>query len=241
MTKKEDKSKPKELPIEGKIVDVKGKEIPIKNIIKSEDTWVKENKRTKAQKRIISNLGVQKLAKAAGIEMNYKVKESQMTIPKPENSFLHIVEITIRCHATAKAKNDAPGCLHDPYSTELTMTGEADLKNTGKGGTYLRMMAEKRGYDRAVLRHLGVMGVLSEVEASALESDEEKQKVDVIEPDDLKKIVDLVNGILMSKTKDELIEVGNIIKTTKESYNDTQIAYLRELYKKANSRYTETF
>ena len=68
-----------------------------------------------------------------------------------------------------------------------------------------------------------------------------EQKVDVIEPDDLKKIVDLVNGILMSKTKDELIEVGNIIKTTKESYNDTQTAYLRELYKKANSRYTETF
>ncbi|MEK6880511.1 MAG: hypothetical protein AABY22_12920, partial [Nanoarchaeota archaeon] len=74
MTKKEEK-KPKELPIEGKIIDVKGKEVPIKNIIKPEDTWVKENKRTKAQKRIISNLGVQKLAKAAGIEMNYKVKE----------------------------------------------------------------------------------------------------------------------------------------------------------------------
>lgn len=219
-----------------KFVSITGNVVLLKDAVDPKDTWMLEKKKEKKAIRILSNLAVRKIAKVAGIRTQYAVKESEHIIPKPENSMLHIVEVTIECMAGIKEG----GCFHDPFDRKLTMTGEASKLNTGRGKDYLRSMAEKRGYDRAVLRHLDLDGVYSEEEAIAFE-DEDKQKLDIISAEDLEKISEQINKILDVKNGSDLKKVGDEIRLASEKYNESQLAFLREQYQKANNKFAETF
>ena len=237
-TKKEPKKEVNPEPVfDVSFLDMDGGITLVKEIIKPEETWLLEKKREKKSIRILSHSAVQKIARIAGIATNAKVEESQNIIPSAENSFNTVVSVTIKCNAATNPKSNT-GCVHDWYENYLTMTGEASKLNTGRGKDYLRTMAEKRGYDRAVLRHLGIDGVYSEEEAIAFDEDA-KSKVDVISEDDLKGLVEFVNGIFQAKNVIELKKVADQIKKT--NCNENQLTYLRELYKKANSKYLKTF
>lgn len=222
-----------------KFLDAKGKEVKLKKVVSEKETWLLEKRGQPVKTRIISNKGVQKIAREAGIRTQYEVKESENIIPKPENSMLHIVEVTIECMAADK--KNPQGCFHDPYDKKLTMTGEASRQNTGRGKDYLRSMAEKRGYDRAVLRHLGMDGVYSEEEASAFEADEDKKKVENNKPEDFEQIAPMINLLLNAKDKKELANAVATIKSNSTSYNPAQLQYLRELYAKRNSEVNKEF
>ena len=215
-----------------------GKETPVKSIIKQEECWPLEKRGQKMKQWILSHAAVMKIATEAGISKNYEVKESDHVIPKPENALLHVVEITIHC--SAKVTTNPESCVHDSQNW-LRMTGEASKQNTGRGKDYLRTMAEKRGYDRAVLRHIGVENVYSEEEASAFESEEEKQKVDVLTTEELEKISTFVNALLNAKTADELKAAGKQIALNKAQLNENQIQFLRERYSKKDSKFNKAF
>lgn len=216
-------------------LDKEGKIIKVKNLIDEKETWLLEKKRENKSIRILAHSAIQKIAKVAGINSNYEVEESEHIIPKPENSMLNIVEVIIHC--SAKTKNG--GCVHDTQNY-LRMTGEASKLNTGRGKDYLRTMAEKRGYDRAVLRHLGIEGVYSEEEAIAFEA-EEQAKIDVINADDIESIHEHINSILAAKSKEDLEKVAMQIKEQMNNYNENQIQFLREQYSKANIKFIKEF
>lgn len=220
-------------------LDQKGETIKVKDIISENETWLLE-RRNEPSKRILSHSAIQKIAQVSGIASNYVVEESSHIIPRPENSMLHVVGVTIKCLAIKNIQTKE-GCVHDMFENFLTMTGEASKINTGRGKEYLRTMAEKRGYDRSVLKHVGMTGVYSEEEAAAFESEETKQKIDVISTDDLEIIAPLVNDILNVKSIEELEKVGTKIAEQKEKLNENQIQFLRERYATTHNKFSQKF
>ena len=237
--KKEKKEKENEL-IDSSFTNKFGKTVKVSKVISEKEFWALENKRKGTKIWIISNKGIQKIAEEAGISKNYKVEESENIIPKPENSLLHVVRVTIKCNA--KEKIMVNGCIHDENDGTLEMTGEASKLNTRRGGDYLRLMAEKRGYDRAVLRHLGIEGAYSEEESVDFENDEDgKKKVDVLEPADLEAIAEHINQITGCKSKEDLKKVGEFIKDSISKLNENQLEFLRQQYQKTYSTFVKEF
>ena len=225
--------------IEATIVDYLGNHQKVSDYIEQKDCWKLEKRGQTTIQWIISNKGIRRLAEVAGIAKNYEVKESPNIIPRPENSMLHIVEITIHCFGKKKDQN--VGCVHDEFEDSLTMTGEASKLNTRRGGDYLRLMAEKRGYDRAVIRHLGIENVYSEEEANDFEKDEDKIKVDVLTNEDLEKLAPYINLIINSQGLEGLKSAGQFIKENASQLNELQIQYLRAKYSARDSEVNKQF
>lgn len=215
-----------------------GQERKVADFIEQKDCWKLEKRGATTIQWIISNKGIRRLAEVAGIGKNYEVKESPNIVPKPENSMLHVVEITIHCYGT---KEGSQGCVHDDFESTLTMTGEADKKNARRGGDYLRLMAEKRGYDRAVIRHLGIENVYSEEEASAFENKEDEQKVDVLTNEDLEKLAPMINLIINATNLEQLKAAAEYIKLNSSTLNDLSIQYLRAKYSQTYQQLAKEF
>ena len=218
-------------------LDAKGKKTLVNKTISENETWLLEKRNLPKALKIISHAGIIKIARKAGIGTSYEIAESLHIVPSPENSYLHVVEVKVECYAK---KVKTGGCIHNAFERVFRMTGEADKKNTGRGRDYLRTMAEKRGYDRAVLKHLQLEGVYSEEEAQAFEEDA-KSKMDVLSEEEIKSIVDLINGLIVARTKAELEKVVKVIKGNTAKFNENQLQYLRKLYSETNSRIVKVF
>ena len=221
-------------------VDSKGKKVKLLKFLKKEEVWDQEikrrtddNKVAVTKKRIIIYDGIKRLAKAAGI---YHFTKQKMYDPTIENNELFGFDITIWCNAkTTKMKKDF--CRHGYHQT--TMLGEASKLNTKSiGEKYKATMAEKRGYVRAVINHLGLVDILGEDELG------EPQEIDETPPElkkeEFENLSSLLNDIIGAVSKEGLDNIGANIATKKTTLNDAQIGYLRKVFRKKLSEFEKT-
>jgi hypothetical protein len=194
----------------------KGKSVQIYQVIGSKDCW-ETNGRIK--RTMVSHDGVKKIADEAGIskDVHYEV----LTQPSAVNNYQYSIL------ARVKRITHLPG--EENQATEI---GEANRNNLGsRGRNNPANMAQKRAYDRAVFRLLGITGLLSEEEI-ADEENNEPEKMHNLTPEESKKIAPLINQLLLAKTEKDLVQFSVLMKEKKVDYNDNQLNYLRELYKK---------
>jgi len=231
--KKEIKEKEEKI-IESTFLNSKGKEVKVSDIICKNDCWFLK----RASKWVLAHNGVQKLAKVAGIAEMYSVSDP-IVQPSYENELEYLFRVTIHCKSgETKNKETKFQCIHGERDT--AMLGEANkvsAPNRGRG--YLAIMAEKRGYDRAVLKHLGLVNVYSEVEADEFEKEDNEQEN--LKRDEFEAIADDVNKIINSKGVADLKKILPIMKKKIESYNPKQQEYLRKLFAKQVAKYAKTF
>jgi hypothetical protein len=213
----------KEEIIEASFLDKNGKSINVKDVIEKEDCWKAKDK------FILTFRAVKHIAEIAGISKNYEIKESEHIIPDYRNELAYIVRVTIKCNACAN-KSNPEECIHGERA--LTATGEANRLNTGnRGRTYLRRMAEKRGYVIAVLEHLGLYSAIyCEDEAEAFEKKSEPRLLPGNK--EFESIVKEINAILEAKDVATLKKVGKKIRAGVKigKYSKLQIEYLRDLF-----------
>lgn len=233
MTKK--KEEKKEITVEKTFLDKTGKRIKLNDVVTQEECWYLRREK----KHILTHAAIKKIASMAGISPNYKVEESKTITPTYSNELEHIVRVTITCTAIKKNKK---GCVHGP-ETELTVTGEANRISTPtRGRGYLRKMSEKRGYDIAVLEHLGLYSsVYSEEEANKFEQKKEPRIMPCTP--EFEAIVTELNAILAAKTTVQLKKIAKKIKagTKINKYSDMQIIYLREIYNSEYGKKSKSF
>lgn len=222
-------SKPKRTITDAEFLGRNSKKVKISDIVSTEDCWLLE----KENKWILSHKAVQEIAKVAGVSRSFEVAESPNILPNFKNDMANVVRITIRCYA--KKKEEDKGCIHNEDVDTHTVTGEATRRNTtpGRGGDFLRKMAEKRGFDIAVLEHLGLHSlVFSEEEAEQFMEKTKKNFIpqESISDKELEAMKIEIGQITTSKTKDELTEAAKLIRENKTKYNETQRKFLEELY-----------
>lgn len=201
--------------------DDKGVPVKLASILTEKDFWQTGGKRVMT---ILTHDCVKRLADVAGLskKVGYKI----LTQPDAYNNYQYTIEVTV-CR------------LSNPDDCAVEI-GEANRNNLGsKGRQNPANMAQKRAYDRAVLRLLGITGLLSEEELSDEENNNQKE-MDSISPDDVKLIAPLVNQLLLAKTKEQLIQFNNSMKTKAANCKPEQLDYLRKLYKKAVAEVTST-
>lgn len=211
-------------------LNYKGQETKLMKFLKKDEVWEQDvkrytddNKVLVVKKKIITYDGIKRLAKESGI---YNFTKQVLYSPGIENNDLHGFDVTVFCNALL----GGDFCTHGYHKT--TMVGEASKLNTKSiGEKYKATMAEKRGFCRAVISHLGLVDILGEDELG------EPQEIDDT-PQDLKRaefedLSGILNKILNAMNKDALILVGTEIKFADEGrYSKNQIEYLRKVYKK---------
>lgn len=202
-------------------------------IDKTKDCWFLRNKGL----WILTHAGVEKIAAIAGISKNYDVEESKTIVPTYQNELEHIVRVTMKCNSKSSLPITEPdACAHSDENT-LTVTGEANRINTpNRGRGYLRKMAEKRAWDIAVLKHLGLYSaIFSEEEAEDFKNPNEEKETKLMPGSTaFEAIAEEVNLILNATSKPLLKEVGKTLKknVADGKYSEQQETYLRSLFKK---------
>lgn len=201
---------PKPIRYEGLEQEVCGK--PLHKIISPAHVWQTKG-RTK--RTIITHDGVKRIADFAKVSMD--VQYTVLTQPDAFNNY----QYTIMAKVCIKGKPD-------DCSTEI---GEANRSNLGtKGRQNPANMAEKRAYDRAVFRLLGITGILSEEELS--DEDNEEEDMHGLTHEELKKISPLINQITLAGKKEDLAHFNGKMKEESSKYQPQELNYLRELYKR---------
>jgi len=220
-------------------LDKTGKVIKLVDVIdKKTDCWLAQDKKV----WILTHAAVEKIAQIAGISLNFEVSESPNVSPTYQNELEHIVRITIKCNAI---KKDA-SCVHHQHDNTFTVTGESNRINTPhRGRGYLRKMAEKRGFDIAVLKHLGLHTMIfSEEEAEEFTHPNNRKDTTVLPGSkEFELIVEEINLILNAASKEELKAAGKFIKArvAVKKYSDKQHKYLKELFAKEVTKKIESF
>jgi len=201
-------------------ISSKGKEVSITKILDPKDYWLNRSRR--GESWIVKHLGVEKLAMAAGVKKQINTQFRIDVLPSYENGMSHQVIGTMTCISKGKKSICAHGSDRTFYST-----GEASRQNTNaRGGSYMRVMAEKRAYDRGVLDHLQLkdkINIYSEDEADSFEQEKMKPIDQIIE-----KLSGILNEIINAKNMDELNLVASAIK--KLTLEQDEIEYLRGVW-----------
>lgn len=227
---------------EATFLDKSGKLTKVLDVIQKDvDCWFLRNKGL----WILTHASVEKIASLAGISNNFDVQESPNVQPSYQNELEHIVRVTIKCNAKNSVSNKGLGCIHSDDNT-FTVTGESNRVNTPhRGRGFLRKMAEKRGFDIAVLKHLGLYTtVFSEDEAEEFkEGGRGKDVVLMPGSKEFEAIVEEINLVLNAATKAELKAAGLFIKkrVAEARYSEKQHKYLKELFKKEVAEKVESF
>jgi hypothetical protein len=183
---------------------------------------------------------VKKLARIAGISKNFEVIESENIVPSYKNELEHIVRIKIKC--LSKIADAGGQCMHDVEDFTIA-TGEANRTNTSwRGKERLRMMAEKRGYDIAVLEHIGIHSMaLSEEESETFAQDYDPNTH--IYDTDIEATSKEVNAINAALDEEMLDKAAKKIKTkaTKGEFTERQLEFLRGIHAKRLAALRKTF
>lgn len=185
-----------------------GNIIQLKDILTDKEWWVLK-KRT-SQMTIITHDGVKRIADAAGLSKSPKY--SILISPTHENNYTIAMQVEI-CDNEGKCTNEI---------------GEVNRNNLGSRGRANPVnMAQKRAYDRAVFRHLGITGMLGEDE---LQDEEEKTDMENLTDEQKKEIVPFINKIWAATEQKALKDVALEIKQT--ALSEEQKAELRKLWSK---------
>lgn len=200
-------------------VDKKGKAVQLKQILSSDDWW--EMKNRKNSKIIITHDAIKKIADIAGILTNPQY--SILTQPNYQNNYQYLIQATI-CD------------VHDRCTTELGESNRSNLSSRGRGNP--ANMAQKRAYDRAVLRHVGITGLLGEDELEDIEPSKDMEK---LTEESQQAIVPYVNDILLAKNKTDFTKFQVQMKKVKSTLQEDQLEYLRKLFKKRLAETSKSF
>lgn len=176
----------------------------------------------RVKRTILTHDAVKKLADTAGLSKapEYVV----LTQPDAMNNYQYTIQARV-CKVTDK--NDC-----------VVEIGEANRSNLGsKGRGNPANMAQKRAYDRAVLRLLGITGLLS---AEELSDEETKDTMEGLSHEDKKAIAPIVNKLILASNKDHLIVFNKEMKEKAKRYSAEQLDYLRKLYRKKVGEITKT-
>jgi hypothetical protein len=186
-----------------------GKIVFLKDILSDEDWW--ESKAHGKISVILTHRAVEKIAGLAGFEvLDYVVK----TQPDCYNNYQYTVQATIK---------DKNGVLLNPE------WGEANRSNLGsRGRNNPANMAQKRAFDRTVLKALGLTGLLSEEELS---DEKNNEQMNTLKPEDAKIIAPVINNILAIKTKGQLSTFNTYMAKEKIKYNKDMLDAIRKTYK----------
>lgn len=223
-----------------KFLDKEGKEITLDTVLSKEDYWMSKSR--KKENWIVAHRGVEKIAKAGGIKPQINTTFKLDVERDYKNGMDTEVVATMTCQAwkvteTGTVVGNTEMCVHDSDRVFYS-TGEASRQNTGsRGGSYMRIMAEKRAYDRGVLQHLGLNGevnIYSEDEADGFSEEKNKPLDDIIV-----KLSPILNEILNCTNKDQLDLVGKKIR--EEKYDEEELEYLRVVWARQNSKFTIIF
>ena len=189
------------------------KTIKLATFLKDGDWWEQKSRGTK--KYILTHDVVKRIAKEAGLKAT---KYEILTQPTSTNNYQCTMMVTMEGK--------------DGEHVEL---GESNRSNLGaRGRRNPANMAQKRAFDRAVLGALGITGLLSEEELS---DEEIKKEMDTLTIDEQRALAPMINQINLSKTKENLYEFNRGMKKNVQDgkfdeFSDTQLDYLRLLYKK---------
>jgi len=193
-----------------------GKMITIRKFLKPTDSW-----QTKGRviRTLISHDGVKKIADGAGVAK--VVKYEFKTQPDAMNNYQTTIEATVTLLKTGEQAN------------ELGESNRSNIGSRGRGNP--AAMAEKRAYDRAVFRLLGITGLLSEVE---LQDEEEETKMNgfIGSHEEAREIAPIINQLILAKTNADFIEFGRMMKEKAKNLKDNQLEYLRKLYKQEREK-----
>lgn len=187
-----------------------GKQTTIRKFLKPSDTWKTKGR---VERVILKHDAVKKIADGAGLSKD--VKYAILTQPDAMNNYQYTIEARV-CYIKGGE------CASE--------VGEANRSNLGnKGRNNPANMAQKRAYDRAVFRLLGITGLLSEEE---LEDEEQEEHMDPLSHDERRQVAPLINKLLLAKTKADLILFDREMKKDFKKYSEVQLDYIRGLYKK---------
>lgn len=205
-----------------------GKKYALKNVLKDGDWW--ELKSRGKVSYILTHDAVKKLADIAGIssEVDYSI----LTQPSYENNYQQTWQAKVR-----DAFIPTTPSMTVKVTTEI---GEVNRNNLGtRGKNNPANMAQKRAFDRAVLRHLGIVGFLGEDELP----DRDEEKMDTLDPDEAKAIVGLLNEIFATKNQKELMAFSTKMVTVKEveMLNEKQLGVLRNAWNNQSLKFSKSF
>lgn len=191
--------------LEQVFVDKKGDEILLRDFLKKDEWWTLKKKDRISV--ILTHDAVKRIADAAGIKGD--VRYEILTQPSYTNNYQYLIQCTI--------------------SDGLKMTaelGESNRANLGsRGRNNPANMAQKRAYDRAVFRHLGINGLLGEDDL-----DEEKEaNVKTLTPEEAKAIAPLINELLQVKKKADIDAFNKKMMEQKANFTEDQLNVLRKL------------
>ena len=206
------------IEIVGSFISKDGDTILLNDFLTSSDYWVLDKRKSKVT--ILTHNAIKKIAMKAGIfVLDYVI----LTQPDVYNNFQYTIQVKIT----------------DEKGRTTIEIGESNRSNLGQRGRQNPAnMAQKRALDRAVLSHLGIVGLLSEEE---LEDNNETAVVDKLTPDESKVIAPEINVIFAAKNKADLVKFNNQMKKDKVKYNPNQLNVLRGLWKKKLSDLTKSF
>lgn len=199
-------------------IDKDKKKVGLADLLSSTDWW--EHKKGKSKVTILTHKGMQKIADRAGISK--KVDYQVLISPTAMNNYQLSINATVY--------------RGDEVANELGEVNRASL--TGKGKRNPTNMAQKRAYDRAVMRLLGISGVLSEDELVDETDDNQMEHLSI---EQQKKIAPIVTKIIKAKTVADLKEVTTIMKASKANYQEDELSYLRKSWNKRNGEINEQF
>jgi len=183
--------------------------VKLSSLLTEKDYW-QTNGRIK--RTILTHDAIKRLADMASI--NKAVEYAVLTQPNAYNNYQYTMQ--------AKVCGISGECV-----VEL---GEANRSNLGsKGRNNPANMAQKRAYDRAVLRYLGITGLLSEEELSDQDPEE---KMDELSHDDKRKIAPIINQLLLARSKKQMVLFNRAMKEKAKDFSEPQLTYLRKLYQK---------
>lgn len=194
-----------------------GKEVSLLKILKPTDAW--EHKGTTFKSLIVRHDGVKKIADEAGISKD--VEYTVLTQPTAYNNYQYTIQARVKRIKHLPNEENAASEIGEANRNNLRSRGKQNPAN----------MAQKRAYDRAVFRLLGITGILSDEELPDNE-EEDNNMPQELSHKDRKEIAPLLNKLLLAKTEKDLIAFNNMMKEEAKKYNPEQLDYLRKLYKK---------
>jgi len=210
------------------------------NVITKDECYMKQFTRKADKKKItkwiLTDEAVQKLVDAGNL-IKTEVSKPLME-PTPGNRHEYAVWVTVKCLSKL---NEQGFCIHGQYEGKTAMLGEANDDNLRIGSGYPLIMAEKRGFHRAVIAHLKLDNVYSEEES---EDFKETEATPIISPEEFAKVKPFVEKLMNATTTKSLNPIAREIKTKTKELSKAQYDYLKELYytqrRRVDKAFTET-
>lgn len=196
-----------------------GRIIALSSILDEKDYWQTSGR---MKKTIIIHDAVKKIADLAGVSKS--VEYTILTQPDCNNNY----QLTMQ--AKVWKEENPKDC-----AVELGETNRSNLGNKGRGNP--ANMAQKRAYDRAVFRLLGITSLLSEEELT--DKDKEEEHMDNLSHEERKEIAPIINQLLLAKSNKDLIVFSKEMKTKAEKLLPQQLDYIRKLYSKRVAEFVE--